>query len=528
MAGIFVSYLYTDMESSVTIHMIPVKFHKLIFQEQEVNVINIFYSTLLLAGSILLLIGKNESRLFRYVMATAVFSGIISIILLFSGWQRNLLYSLMDENYSANLFAALAGYTFWGVTAFFLLRYFYRIVPLQLQTSTHDGQETTYLVPAGRLQRVMNRIADLVVISSILFSNFTSTGYSEWYDFSYLTGLAILLGFIQLLYYFFFEWVFQATPGKMLTGSRVVNENGSKPSAGKIFKRSLLRLIPLEWLSGFSELWHDKWSETYVVEEQFDRKHNTRYLFTFSGCVAFSVLLPFVLNAIKEANIRAGILAQQEKEKTALINNLNTISTNDVVILQDYSDTVYLLPVKVNADSITFAFFDDLPMQDVYLKSSKNILEFYEQYKDSLDTYAFSRNELKQHVSSGDALEKLYGSFRINQIVSLYGPRIYFREAKLYDNRRRKDWTLNVVVENHGWSGQITGIKDNTDKVISYFHEFPERFPADTLSILGAFCERTDKLDITVSLKDSLGRASAYRIRSLIPSEGAASIERIK
>lgn len=72
---------------------------------------------------------------------------------------------------------------------------------------------------------------------------------------------------IILFYYPFFEGLFQTTPGKLLTGSVVIDEYAEKPGFDKIFIRSLIRLIPFEAFSVFAGRgWHDRWSDTWVVK----------------------------------------------------------------------------------------------------------------------------------------------------------------------------------------------------------------------------------------------------------------------
>jgi uncharacterized RDD family membrane protein YckC len=81
---------------------------------------------------------------------------------------------------------------------------------------------------------------------------------------------AALLGLLlRPCYYIFFESVFQATPGKMITGTRVIAEWGDKPSVGQIIKRTLIRFVPFEPFSflGSTAGWHDRWSKTRVVRK---------------------------------------------------------------------------------------------------------------------------------------------------------------------------------------------------------------------------------------------------------------------
>lgn len=66
--------------------------------------------------------------------------------------------------------------------------------------------------------------------------------------------------------------------GKLATGYQVRNMEYEAPSAGQLFVRNLLRLVPLEPLSIFFEkdrqMWHDRWSKTQVVQRV--RNQSTR------------------------------------------------------------------------------------------------------------------------------------------------------------------------------------------------------------------------------------------------------------
>ena len=57
--------------------------------------------------------------------------------------------------------------------------------------------------------------------------------------------------------------------GKIVTGTKAVNEDGSTITAATAFKRGLSRMVPLEIFSGLSSPsypWHDKWARTYVID----------------------------------------------------------------------------------------------------------------------------------------------------------------------------------------------------------------------------------------------------------------------
>ena len=70
------------------------------------------------------------------------------------------------------------------------------------------------------------------------------------------------------MYYVFFESIWQRTPAKFLTKTKVVMVDGSKPDFKHILGRTLARLIPFDHLSFLSSHpvgWHDEFSGTLVV-----------------------------------------------------------------------------------------------------------------------------------------------------------------------------------------------------------------------------------------------------------------------
>ena len=78
-------------------------------------------------------------------------------------------------------------------------------------------------------------------------------------------GLSVSFHFI---YYVLLEGLTGCTIGKLLTGTKVVDEDGNPPSLGRILLRTLARLIPLEFLSFLGTPprgRHDSLSGTYVI-----------------------------------------------------------------------------------------------------------------------------------------------------------------------------------------------------------------------------------------------------------------------
>jgi len=133
------------------------------------------------------------------------------------------------------------------------------------QADGETGPANVYndgLVDAKPSLRFANLIIDYVLYLLLCFA---------------IGALAMVVGYPQLAgvltwpallgYYVFFEGIFNATPGKMITRTRVVQIDGTKPTIGQVFGRTLSRFVPFEAFSflGSGSGWHDRWSRTRVV-----------------------------------------------------------------------------------------------------------------------------------------------------------------------------------------------------------------------------------------------------------------------
>jgi len=116
------------------------------------------------------------------------------------------------------------------------------------------------LVDASPGIRVVHLIVDYVGFFLVLVAVFAVGGLLG-------TRMPPLIAYPVLIgYYLFFEGVLSATPGKLLTRSRVVSIDGSKPSFGQVLGRTFARFVPFEPFSCLSGSgWHDSWTKTRVV-----------------------------------------------------------------------------------------------------------------------------------------------------------------------------------------------------------------------------------------------------------------------
>ncbi|MNK16749.1 RDD family protein [compost metagenome] len=128
-------------------------------------------------------------------------------------------------------------------------------------------------------QRFANYLIDVVAFYLIIFilgifaALLTWVGIDEpviWLaENENNSSTTILSVVLFLFYYFIFEALGQRTLGKLVTGTKVVLRDGSKPSAGDIALRCLCRIIPFDAFSFIAERsrgWHDSLPNTYVID----------------------------------------------------------------------------------------------------------------------------------------------------------------------------------------------------------------------------------------------------------------------
>ncbi|MGX5817095.1 RDD family protein [Chitinophaga lutea] len=133
------------------------------------------------------------------------------------------------------------------------------------------------LTQASTGQRFANYLIDSIVfyvfIIFVVFFYVATTGVNIFnYEDTAVNDLLDRL-VSMILYGLLFgliEGVFKGkTLGKVITGTRAVNADGTPISFGTAFLRGLVRIIPFDALSALgtpSYPWHDRWTKTMVVD----------------------------------------------------------------------------------------------------------------------------------------------------------------------------------------------------------------------------------------------------------------------
>lgn len=146
---------------------------------------------------------------------------------------------------------------------------------MEQQSYLTDLQFNPVLASTG--QRFLNYLIDVIIFDIIIaivkvaFLYRITTLYVDYTFTNVLLRLLIsYIGFVVL--YFISESAFKGrTIGKFITGTKVINEDGTEPETRTYLLRSFSRIVPFEPFSALGNPcrpWHDKWTKTFVVDVQ--------------------------------------------------------------------------------------------------------------------------------------------------------------------------------------------------------------------------------------------------------------------
>ncbi|NEW80971.1 MAG: tetratricopeptide repeat protein [Mariniphaga sp.] len=126
------------------------------------------------------------------------------------------------------------------------------------------------LIKASRRLRLFNALIDITFLYLTSYCIGLYMGGNAYFahfviEYPYLVGPILLF-----IVYFSQELIFGKTLGKHITGTRVVNNLGIKPTVWQLVIRTASRLIPFEaftFLSNDKRGFHDTFSNTYVIKD---------------------------------------------------------------------------------------------------------------------------------------------------------------------------------------------------------------------------------------------------------------------
>lgn len=143
-----------------------------------------------------------------------------------------------------------------------------------------EGEFIEY-TEATHTQRLLNYLIDVMLmrygiswLTSYLLANLLMTVSPHTADALFGEGQLLFSTYLiavlnHVVYFTICEKSFRGhTVGKLITGTRVIREDGEELRFKDALLRSLCRLVPFEAFSAWSErgLWHDVWTKTKVIQ----------------------------------------------------------------------------------------------------------------------------------------------------------------------------------------------------------------------------------------------------------------------
>lgn len=487
----------------------------------------------LFIGAIVFYISKEkETRILRFVFSVLLVGNSYIIFLhfyfIFYGEEK---LSLMQYTYSFGLI----GLRIFMLYCFYKsILYLNKLKVIDNETLVRTWTTETSFFKADNWQRLFHLVFDSVIFGIIGFQFLFFFAHIKGFDsifrsvemlFNQQILPTVLVIFFGTLFYFVFESLFQATPGKFLTESRVVDKQGLKVSASTILKRSLSRNIPFDPLSFLAKAnWHDAVSNTVVYKEKQTGVKGKYYLLLIplSAIVLVSV---HYLEVKIEKEIRLESWNKNLREKNEeILESLKTIDTNTVLQIPTnaYNFTnIFLKIEKVTDSDIEFSFlYVEETRDNMYIEKG------YANAKGRLRRGKIKRTDLqrmiltdfKQSPDYGEDDKKpflgiseipaLKGKY-IDDVLELNSPNLMaLREPNFTDNEN----VMILRLFNNGIPAELISIISEDKKVSWNMDGLPVGFNGDDPIYLQAEGKDFTRYKIKVIINDSLNKQFIYEI----------------
>lgn len=488
-----------------------------------------FFFVLLLIGSVLYLTSKSkETRLLRFVFSIAFVSKIAQIIV----WIIYVLAYIKtaEPRMYVHLLISFLIYIFQIYLIYTILKYIAKSKMLSTSIREYGEKQRIVLNETSRWTRFFHHITDILVMILTLspiaivvvripfVENFVKSIAQFLGD---RPTVALISAFFIVIYYFICELTFGMTAAKMLSETRVVDENGNHPTMGKIAKRSFLRLVPFENFTFFMAAGlHDRSSETYVVNEERTGIRGSWYFLLIPIFLIIGGGTFFIIDAREKAEYQKNAMAESLQERELFIENIKNLSTDEVLELSAINydaEDIYLKVENISKDSVTFMIIDsskEYKNDDGEIISKyrikDNIEKIYEIEKKTPTIINFSKNELlaSKNTTKSDydsdvekGINVLGKQFSVKNIESYFGPNFKISDIT-YGSQDR------VILANYGWPADLIEIS-NAELQSG---QLPMRIDKTRRSSAELVAKTKGNFSITIKAKDTLNRIFTYEI----------------
>ena len=509
----------------------------------EYNTLNAFFYVLLLFGALLYKKSKGkETRLLRYVFSIIFISKLFSLgisVIFFLIYLTSVKGLFLLSTVVS--FATLA-FHLWVV--FGILNYLRDAKILESVTNQYREKQSIVLVETSKWTRffhhLMDNITIVLVISPIVIGVVRIPSLQDFLNsFSNSFGerpvLVLIIAICRVIYYFSFEATLGVTSAKLLSETRVVDEDGNKPSVGKIAVRTLLRIVPFEAFTFFMHSGlHDRSSQTYVVNEKRTGVKGSRYFLIIPIALFLGLATWYGIEKYDEAMARRIYEAEEKQKNEDFAEKVKTLSTNDILTLKSINydhEGLFLKAEKIENDFVTFVILDIEKDYKPYFGENYSkyqapdlVEKIYDIEKQHPETIRLSKSQiLKANEMTGEEYyERKVGltvfgkQFEITEIDAYFGPRLSVYSTSDYSENSE------IVLQNKGWTADIISVS----KFKLAYGELPFRLSKQNYNNVTLSGEKSEIYDFEITVKDTLERISRYKISK--KEDEQPTIKRIK
>lgn len=494
----------------------------------------LFLLAILLAGSIMFLLKKGkETRLIAFVFSVIFISNIVGFLnmLYFFFYIRG---KLEDARYNKTAMVYL--YPLMNVVYIFLSYTILTSIKKIKVLDVKQTEQSTTITDTPKWQRFFHYLIDtfimLLVFCPLFLRLFDTALVKNQFFREKLNNESIwllLVIILRFIYYPLFEILFNSTPAKFLTESRVIDDVAEKPSAGVIFKRTLFRSIPFNAVSFFWKTgWHDSLSYTHVVKEK-RTGFKTVYLL-----IILAVLIPYVYLYYFGTELISDFKTSKINDRTIEYNSefsknsVENINKNQVFVIQPGGSSVYTtMALKVEDVKGDDVVCKVLVKKDSYEITYYDLEKLYAEQKDSASTYTFKKKDFveavpKNRMENDDAKRNgtyffdKYGKYEISGIYTMNSPFIKEGEVKPDNSLDNNSQISKIYFKNLGKSGKIVSIK-NIDGGVIWKDKFPISIKGsdhytDEILVTTGNLKGKDEFIADMTILDSLKNEQKYRI----------------
>ncbi|KRB53840.1 RDD family protein [Flavobacterium sp. Root186] len=537
LSGLILQFFYDDINQTFSSILYQFNYNLLIIGDDILwisgNSWSLLFNIMVFIGALAFYLSKEkEIRLLRFAFPVLLISKSYIVLLHFYFiFYPEQPLSGIEIVYSIGLLGLriFILYLFYKSTL-----YLNKLKEIDSETLVYTRTTEISYFKASKWQRLFHFIFDAVIFGIIGFQFLLVFARSKEFqsDFRSIEILfnrqifpSVLVLFFGTLFYFVFESLFQATPGKFLTESRVTDKNGAKVSALTVFKRSLSRNIPFDPLSFLGKgNWHDSVSNTVVYKEKQTGIKGKYYLLLIPVCaIVLTSMHYWEVRIKKEMDLEYSNKVLREKNEK-IVESLKTIDTNTVLQLPTNAfnfRNIFLKTEKVADSIIEFSvLYVEETGDDLYIEKG------YENAKGRLRRVKLKRSDLQRmilrdfkqspHYEEDDKkpflgiseIPALKGKY-IDDVLELNSPNL---KAIFEPNFTDNELLLKLRLHNQGIPAEVVSIIPESKNVKWNVDDFPTDFDDNYIVYLIAEGKGIENYKLKVIVNDSLNKQFIYEI----------------